>query len=148
MNPLRTHPPHHSIHPILLILVLFVILPHAATAREFVSAGGTDAVSTGHERATEAALVMFKRGGNAVDAAVAAAFLLAVVEPSNSGLGGDGFAILRLPGRGFEAWDASIRLPPCAATGPSSIGMPTEPAFLLELHGRHGTLPRAEVLAP
>ncbi|HOY65963.1 MAG TPA: gamma-glutamyltransferase [Candidatus Ozemobacteraceae bacterium] len=134
--------------PLPLLLLLFALLSHEAPAREFVSHGPGGAASTGHERATQAALDLLDKGGNAVDAAVAAAFMLAVVEPSNSGLGGDGFAILRLPAKGLEAWDASSPLPPGAATGSSDIGLPTEPAFLLHLHDRHGSRSRAEVLAP
>jgi len=120
----------------------------SADARDLISTGRFGAVSTGHERATEAALQMLERGGNAVDAAVAAGFMLAVVDPSNSGLGGDGFALLRIPGAGYEAWDASIRCPADPSSGTSDIGMPTEPALLLHMLEKYGTRSPAEVLAP
>ena len=116
-----------------VLLFAVLTLSASADARDLVSTGRFGAVSTGHEWATEAALKMLERGGNAVDAAVAAGFMLAVVEPSNSGLGGEGFALLRIPGAGYESWDASIRCPADPFAGTSDIGMPTEPSMLLLL---------------
>ncbi len=47
-------------------------------------------VSAGHPQSAEAGLEMLKKGGNAVDAAIAAAFATTVVEPANCGIGGYG----------------------------------------------------------
>ena len=54
------------------------------------------AVSTAHSLATEAGKKILKKGGNAFDAAIAVTAVLAVVEPSSSGLGGGGFWLLHI----------------------------------------------------
>jgi gamma-glutamyltranspeptidase/glutathione hydrolase len=56
-------------------------------------------VATSQHLAAEAGLDAIKRGGNAIDAAVAAASCLTVVEPTSNGVGGDAFAIVCFGGR-------------------------------------------------
>ncbi len=69
-----------------------------------------DLVATSQPLAAEAGLEMFRRGGNAVDAAVAAAITLTVVEPTSNGIGSDAFALLWRDGR-LTGLNASGRAP-------------------------------------
>ncbi|MFG1185362.1 gamma-glutamyltransferase family protein [Xanthobacter aminoxidans] len=67
---------------------------------------GNNVVSTSHPRAAQAGLSMIGRGGNAVDAAIAAAAVMAIVEPCSNGLGSDAFCIL-WDGKGLHGLNAS-----------------------------------------
>lgn len=67
-------------------------------------------VSTSQPLATEAGLSMLRQGGNAVDAALAAAITLTVVEPTSNGIGSDAFAIL-WDGERLRGFNASGRAP-------------------------------------
>ncbi|MGE4339315.1 MAG: gamma-glutamyltransferase family protein [Pigmentiphaga sp.] len=67
----------------------------ASAADQRVAAGRGGAVATAHSQATDAALAVLERGGNAMDAAICAAAMLGVVQPMMSGLGGDSFILWR-----------------------------------------------------
>ena len=71
------------------------------------SSSFTGAIATPHTLATEAAQGVFKDGGNAIDAAIAAAAVLTVVYPHNVALGGDLIALVRDPGGTVTCVNAS-----------------------------------------
>ncbi|MFG0320211.1 MAG: gamma-glutamyltransferase family protein [Planctomycetota bacterium JB042] len=116
-------------------------------------------VSTAHHRATDAGVEMLKRGGNAVDAAVAAAFALGVCEPQASGLGGQTLMLIHLAESGKTfALDGSS-LAPSRATADSlppevrlrgyrASTVPSTPSTLDWARREYGSLPLTDVLAP
>lgn len=116
-------------------------------------------VATGSPAATEAGVSILKKGGNAVDAAVSAAFCLGVTEPQASGLGGQSMAILHLADVGKTiAIDGSSRAPLGISPtnipkkplllGLSASTLPSTPAVLGYLLDTYGTMSLPEVLEP
>jgi gamma-glutamyltranspeptidase/glutathione hydrolase len=81
---------------------------HYPSRRSAVAADNV--VSTSQPLAAQAGLSMLARGGNAVDAAIAAAITLTVVEPSGNGIGSDAFAIV-WDGKELHGLNASGRSP-------------------------------------
>ena len=78
---------------------------------EPAATGRTWAAATPHRLATDAAAIAFERGGNAIDAALAAATTLAVVYPHMCGVGGDLFALVQHRAGDVVAVNASGRAP-------------------------------------
>src|SRR5690606_37621058 len=124
-------------------------------------------VSTSHPLAAQAGLRMLLKGGNAVDAALAAAAALIVVEPVSCGLGGDCFAIV-WDGAGLQGLNASGVAPAKWNTdyfkgkyGVDDKGFANRPrrgwdaatvpgvvAGWAALHGKFGRLPFADLMEP
>lgn len=129
--------------------------------------GGPRAVRAEHglvtsveAQATEAGVRVLEAGGNAVDAAVAVGFALAVTHPSAGNLGGGGFLLVGSSELATVAIDfredspRSLNRDRFEATladgggGPQSVGLPGTVAGLLLAHERFGRLPRASVIQP
>ena len=141
---------------------LALVLSFNAFAARPYSGG---AVASAHPIGSAAGREMLEAGGNAVDAAVATAFTMAVVGPYHSGLGGGGFAIVHLVKDGSDLAFDFRELAPAKATrdmfleggkfvpersldGGLSIAVPGAVKGYLELQAKYGKLPRAKVLAP
>lgn len=113
-------------------------------------------VSAAHPLATRAGVEILEMGGNAVDAAVASAFALSVVEPSMSGLGGRLQAIVHLPDGQVRGVDATTQAPlsydaetaPKGRYGYATIGIPGVVAGLDKLLADYGSLPREVIMEP
>jgi gamma-glutamyltranspeptidase/glutathione hydrolase len=103
-------------------------------------------VATSHPLATRAGLRAFERGGNAADAALAAAAVLCVAEPMSTGIGGDAFALVWRDGdvAGLDSAGpapvTAFPLTPVAETGPTSVTVPGAVAGWAALAERYGFL--------
>ena len=93
---------------------------------ERVSAPSAMAV-TANPHATHAAVAVLKAGGNAVDAAVTAQFVLNVVEPHSSGIGGGGFLLIRMAGKGGPVTVDGREEAPAGATDDQFLTRAGEP---------------------
>ncbi len=109
---------------------------------------------TAHPVATEVARDALARGGNAADAAVAAGFALAVVEPSMSHLGGRIQILVRTPDGQYQGYNGMTEVPAGyeppkerVNQGYGTIATPGVVAGLARLHAEHGSLPWSELLA-
>ncbi len=140
-----------------IAILLLLVLPLGQAAKR------TGAVVTVHPLATKAAEQAFERGGNAVDAAVAAALTLGVVDGFNSGIGGGCFMLIRKPDGTFVAIDGRETAPLKASrdmflrndkadpklsrTGALAIGVPGALAAYDFAIREHGNIDLAEHLA-
>lgn len=126
-------------------------------AAEQVETGTEGMVATAHQLASDAGAEILAAGGNAVDAAVAAAFAITVVEPNASSLGGEGMMVISLAdGRDIAIDYRSVA--PGHITheddndepryGPESTCVPGVVAGLTLALEEYGTMTLAEVMAP
>ncbi len=120
-------------------------------------------VAAPHALAAESGLTQLRRGGSAVDAAIAANAVLCVVYPHMAGLGGDAFALIQPPGGALEALNASGHSAQAATRewyaerghtdalpdrgGASALTVPGAVDGWRRAHERHGRLPWAELFA-
>ena len=132
-------------------------------ATRSVVLGQNGMVATSHPLATQIGLEMLKEGGNAIDAAIAANAALGLMEPTGCGIGGDLFAIvwdsktkklygLNASGRSpqkltldyFEK-EGMEKIP---SHGPLPVSVPGAVDGWFELHGKFGSKPMTDILAP
>lgn len=150
---------------LLALLVLPLALIFGAALRAAApppELGRRGLVASDHLLASQAGAEMLRRGGNAVDAAVATALAAGVVQPSASGIGGGGFALIVAPDGTPNILDFR-EVAPAAATqdmfmkasnpkastkGGMAVAVPGEPAGLEALVKRWGRLPLKVVVEP
>ncbi len=146
--------------------------PEAAAARRLPSKGDHPAVAVGihgavtsaEAQASATGIAILKAGGNAVDAAVAVGFALAVTHPSAGNIGGGGFMVVRMDDGTLAAIDYRERAPGKAhrdmyigkdgkptderLEGPKAAGIPGSVAGLALAHAKFGKLPWKDVVMP
>jgi gamma-glutamyltranspeptidase/glutathione hydrolase len=154
---------------------IFSPIEKSRSRDSYVAKGKNGVVATAHPLASEAAIAMLKKGGNAFDAAVAASFVISVVRPQSTGLGGGGF-LLGTEARKSDVlvYDFRERAPAAASrdmyiekdgteknftydgktvpnasvNGHLSVGVPGLVAGLVKVQEEKGALKLAEVLQP
>ncbi|MHB0968301.1 MAG: gamma-glutamyltransferase [Thermoanaerobaculia bacterium] len=148
---------------LLLLISLLVALPLAAASREPVRARQAMVASTS-PLASQIGVDVMRRGGTAVDAAIAVGFALAVTWPSAGNLGGGGFMLIRRADGRAEVIDYRERAPRTATkdmyldaqgnatdasrVGHRAAGVPGTVAGLALAHERHGRLPWRDLVEP
>ena len=101
--------------------------------------GGAYGVSAGDPAAVDVGIEILEDGGTAVDAAVAVAFAMSVVEPFASGLGGGGAAVVYHPDEDPAAHDYRDPVPQTGQVPTGGTGIPGLVAGLEELHATYGS---------
>jgi len=151
----------------LVTIFLYFITPTKPATSAYVQPLRTKQamVVSAHPLASEAGVEILRKGGNAVDAAVATTFAISVVEPFSAGIGGGGFLLLHQPGQEIKALDFRERAPlkatrnmyldaqgkvrPHASIdGYLSVAVPGTVAGMYQVHRQYGKLPWATLIAP
>lgn len=129
-----------------------------------IADGTRGAVSSAERNATDVGIAILKRGGNAVDAAIAVGFALGVTHPTAGNIGGGGFMLIRFPDGSSTAIDYR-EVAPMQSTpdmyldhdgnvsresrrGPRAAGIPGVVAGFALAHQRYGSLPWADLVRP
>ena len=147
-----------------LSLCLLLLVVCFCTDAAKAGSNSQGALATVHRQATQAGLQILADGGNAIDAAVAAAFTLGVVDCHNSGIGGGCFFVIRLKDGRFVALDGRETAPKKATselylrdgqvvpersrTGPLAVGTPGALAAYAYAAEKFGKLPLKNLILP
>jgi gamma-glutamyltranspeptidase/glutathione hydrolase len=148
------------------LILSIVLAPPLALARTPVATGTGGAVATISEKASESAMAILNKGGNAIDAAVAAAATLGVTDPFSCGIGGGGFMVIylardkrvitidhretapsSLSPAVFQENGKPVDFETAVASG-ASVGVPGTVRGWHEALQRYGTMSFKQVLAP
>ncbi|CAG7898934.1 unnamed protein product, partial [Brassica rapa] len=144
-----------------IVLLLFAFLQNvAAKKRQHSIVASNAAVATDHGQCSKIGMNVLRQGGNAMDASVAVALCLGVVNPGSSGLGGGSFAVVKMASGEETAYDFR-EVAPLRATedmyggnlelkkkGPLSVGVPGEVAGLFTAWKQLGKLPWKQLVYP
>ena len=140
------------------LVALAISCPEARAARKAVVAHNGMVVAVSPP-GVDVGLAVLKRGGNAVDAAVATAFAMAVTYPAAGNIGGGGFMLIHPAGKGQPLLIDYREMAPAAATrtmykkddtiySARAVGVPGTVRGLALAHQRFGRLPWKEVVLP
>ena len=123
-----------------------------------IAQGGGGIAATGHKAGTDTAIAVLRDGGNAVDAAVAAALVLCVVSPHATSLAGDGFLLIAAPNGQIDGLNGTGAAPGLAQTdlfpngidrrGPRAATVPGLVAALGDALTKYGSKTFAELARP
>ncbi len=164
MGDLHSYRPHGRFVSVLILLVLVIGFPRPVDAAwPAPTAAPHGMVVTSQADATRAGVAVLEAGGNAVDAAVAAAFALGVTQPFSTGIGGGAFILIRTADGHAAAIDARETAPAAASSdmyarpgvaarasvsGPLAVATPGLVAGLDLALERYGTKSLSECLQP
>lgn len=147
------------------LLFIFPFFISAQTTNKPLVEGKQGMVVSTHPIASDVGLAILKKGGNAIDAAVAVNFALAVCHPSAGNIGGGGFLVYRDKSGNVKALDYREKAPSAAnrdmyldaegkiipgksMTGIFSVGVPGTVAGMQEMHDKLGKMPWEALLLP
>jgi gamma-glutamyltranspeptidase/glutathione hydrolase len=158
-----------SIRKISLSLIVLVILagcqPRNKNERVVGLLADSAMVVSAHPLASQVGVSIMKKGGNAVDAAIAVQFALSVVFPAAGNIGGGGFMVVRMSDGSTNALDYREKAPALATTnmyldkegnvipglsldGHLASGVPGSVDGMVEAHKKYGSLPWEQLVQP
>jgi len=153
---------------VFLLLACWVVAcrsPENANKNHAGLLADTAMVVSAHPLATRIGIAILHKGGNAIDAAIAVQFALAVAFPAAGNIGGGGYMVVRLKDGTVAALDFREKAPGLASTkmyldhdgnvikdlstdGHLASGVPGSVDGMVEAHKRYGTLPWASLVQP
>jgi gamma-glutamyltranspeptidase / glutathione hydrolase len=151
---------------LLLTAVVFACQPSTSLETKLTGVMGDSAmVVSAHPLASQVGVAIMKKGGNAIDAAIATQLTLSVAFPAAGNIGGGGFMVIRLKDGSAATLDFREKAPAAATTnmyldakgevipdlsvkGHLASGIPGSVDGMIEAHKKYGTLPWKELIQP